>query len=154
MTSEPKSPRVVIDANIFVSGVLVRQGNPNRLLRAWQRGQVTLVTAPPLIAEVDRTLHKERIRRKYPLSEEEIQELTESLAAAEQAVPQADLPVTARDPKDNQFLAIALGGNAEYLITGDDDLLVLDGHPALGMLRIVTVRTFVELLAERGGQQP
>lgn len=138
----PPRPKVVIDTNILVSGVLVKQGHPNRLLRSWQRGAVQLITAPALIAELDRTLHKGRIRRKYHVPEAEIQELLESLREAEETVLPEEMPVASRDPHDDVFLAIALSGKADYLITGDEDLLVLNGHPTLGSLQIVTVRTF------------
>lgn len=52
-----------------------------------------------------------------------------------------------RDPKDVMILASALSGRAHYIVTGDDDLLSLDGAPALGALRIVTVRDFLAILA-------
>ncbi len=47
-------------------------------------------------------------------------------------LPLAALPVHCRDPKDDPSLAAALGGNADYIVTGDADLLVLDGHSTLG----------------------
>jgi putative PIN family toxin of toxin-antitoxin system len=116
-----------------------------------------VTTTPPeasLRAEVIRVLERPRIRTKYGLTPERIAELQERLVrTAELVTPLSPLPVHSRDAHDDLFLAIALGGNAEYLITGDDDLLVLDGHRALGRLRIVTVRDFLEILAERGGEQ-
>ena len=60
--------------------------------------------------------------------------------------PVCTLPVHVRDPKDAKILALALGGNADYLVTGDDDLLVLNGDPRLGKLQIVTVHTFLTVL--------
>ena len=54
-------------------------------------------------------------------------------------------PVTdCRDEKDNMFLALTLATEAEFPVTGDEDLLVLD--PFRGT-RIVTVRQFAELTA-------
>ncbi len=148
MAGSPNINRVVVDTNIFVSGILVNQGYPHRLLRLWQRGEIVLITTPGLIAEVDRTLHRDRIRRKYPISEEEIQELLESLRDAEEGVPREDLPLASRDVTDDPLLALALGSGADYLVTGDQELLVLNGHPALGDLQIVRVRDFLALLDE------
>ena len=148
MASSPNIYRVVIDTNIFVSGVLVKQGNPNRLLRSWQRGAIHLITTPTLLAEVERTLHRDRIRRKYQIPEEEIVELVASLREAEEGVLQEEIPLASRDIKDDPFLATALGSGADYLVTGDEDLLVLGGHPALGTLQIVSVRDFLTLLEE------
>jgi putative PIN family toxin of toxin-antitoxin system len=145
--------RVVIDTNLFVSGVINVHGLPRRLLEAWYAGQVLVLTEASLLAEVIRVLERPRIRTKYGLTPERITELQERIVrTAELVTPLSPLPAHSRDAHDNNFLAVALGGNAEYLITGDDDLLVLDGHPALGRLRIVTVHDFLEILAERGAE--
>jgi hypothetical protein len=64
--------------------------------------------------------------------------------------PLAPLPIHSRDSHDERFLAVALGGNAEYLITGDDDLLVLQRDPCLETLQLVTARDYLPLLAQRG----
>ncbi|MFN8557371.1 MAG: hypothetical protein U0531_08475 [Dehalococcoidia bacterium] len=48
------------------------------------------------------------------------------------------------------MLACALGGGADVIVSGDADLLALDGHPALGALRIVPPVTFLAILHERG----
>lgn len=46
------------------------------------------------------------------------------------------LLLSSRDPKDDKFLAVAVAGSADYLVTGDDDLLTLNGNPALHSLQI------------------
>jgi predicted nucleic acid-binding protein len=56
------------------------------------------------------------------------------------------LPLTVRDAKDEMILASALGGRAEYLVTGDEDLLVLNEAAEIGSLRILRVREFVQQL--------
>jgi hypothetical protein len=60
------------------------------------------------------------------------------------------IPVDVRDPKDAHILAAALGGDADYLITGDDDLLVLRDDSRLSRPDIVTVVEFLSILRERG----
>ncbi len=152
MNREHKVVRVVVDTNILVSGMLVELGMPNAVLRSWQRGRIRLLTAPPLTTEVARTLQKPRIRRKYQLDEADISELIENLEGAEQVIPlpEAHLPVVSRDANDNPFLAVALAGSADYLVTGDKDLLELSDDPALAPLRIVTVREFLEILGSTG----
>lgn len=51
-----------------------------------------------------------------------------------------------RDPKDVPILAAAIGGGADVLITGDNDLLVLSGDTRLGELRIMTAGQFLQLI--------
>jgi len=66
---------------------------------------------------------------------------------AEIVIPVETVPVSVRDPKDDIVLATALTGEADFLVTGDVDLLVLNGHPAFGDLRIVVVREFLAVLS-------
>jgi predicted nucleic acid-binding protein len=69
--------------------------------------------------------------------------------SAEWVLPLVNLPLPVRDPKDERVLGTALAVNADYLETGDDDLLVLAGDPRLGDLTIVTVVAFLAILRER-----
>lgn len=62
------------------------------------------------------------------------------------ANPVPDSPVTVRDPEDAHVLATALGGGADYLVSGDDDLLTLADDARLAPVRIVTARYFLQLL--------
>jgi hypothetical protein len=58
--------------------------------------------------------------------------------------------VRVRDPKDEQILGTALASDADYLVTGDEDLLELAGDPRLGTLTIVTVVDFLAILYDGG----
>ncbi len=59
----------------------------------------------------------------------------------------ASLPadIVVRDPDDQEILQAALSGGVDFLVTGDDDLLVLAQEPVVAPLRIVTPRQFVDL---------
>lgn len=148
MTNVPgQRLKAVLDTNVIISGIIVPHGNPNRLLTAWEQGRFTLITATQLIQEVDRVLHRARIQRKYHLTEDRVQDVIQKLRTTTlQPPPAPQPPLQSRDPKDDMFLALAIGGEADYLVTGDDDLLILNGDPALGTLQIVTVRAFLTIL--------
>ena len=150
MRSRP-TPRATIDTNLFVSGLITPRGLPGLLLRAWERGEFVVVTSPELVAEVAAVLGRDKLRARYFIGPEEVGRLVGRLRyVAEQAVVSTELPIRSRDPKDDKFLAAALGGDADFLVTGDEDLLVLDGEPALGRLRIATAREFLEFLRVGG----
>ena len=144
-SSEP--PRAVVDTNLFVSGTILRRGSPFALLEAWRRtGAVRLITSRRQLEELARALRRPRIR-KYGVSEAEIRSLLRRLASrAEVVAPQLPTPVPVRDPLDEHILGIAVAARADYLVTGDDDLLVLAGDPRLGTLKIVTVARFLTML--------
>lgn len=149
MTSDSgQRPKVVVDTNVLVSGVINPYGLPRQLLDAWDADRLELLSSEALIDEVVRVLHRSRIRSKYGLTNERITNLQTRLERAGTPVaPTASLPLSSRDPKDDTFLAVALAGHADYLVTGDEDLLILNGDPALSALQIVTVRAFLAIIS-------
>jgi putative PIN family toxin of toxin-antitoxin system len=140
--------RVVIDTNLFVSGMTNRIGLPRQLLRNWFDERVELLLSGEQHAELIDVFGRPAIIQRYQLGFEELAELFAGLSAAERITPASPLPLAVRDPKDEPILATALDGKADYLVTGDKDLLVLAGDPRLGTLRIVTVAEFLAILAE------
>lgn len=139
-----EKPRVVLDTNLIVSAFISPTGTPSQLLDICVRGRVILLTSSELLQELEDVLHRDYIKQRYEVAEQRIRAfLTDLRDATEPTIPLPDLPLHSRDPKDDKLLALALGGNAEYLITGDNDLLILDGEPALGSLRIITATAFL-----------
>ena len=138
----------VVDTNLLVSALLRQAGPPHALLAAWRRGAFALLVSPLLREEYARVLPRPKFRDKYGLTPEAVADLLILIdAQAVVVTPTAHLPVEVRDPKDDMVLAAALGGAADFLVTGDEDLLALAGDPQLGTLQIVTVRTFLDVLA-------
>jgi putative PIN family toxin of toxin-antitoxin system len=127
--------RIIIDANVWVSffrSIAFRQRchwffNSNRLL----------VFCEQLLNEIDKASH-------YPKNAERIDwavyaEITRFLKdKAEWCDVQSTVNVC-RDPNDNYILALALDGEADYLITGDNDLLMLK---QFGQTKIVSITVF------------
>ena len=98
--------------------------------------------------ELTRVLRHGKALRKYGVSPEEVEALLGLVETFSLKVsPRRTVPLAVRDPKDTMVLAAALG-NADYLVTGDDDLLVLADDPRLGQLRILTVTAFLNILKE------
>lgn len=144
MRSDNEPPRVVVDTNLVVSGLLNPFGAPAQLIVARRRGEFTLLVTDQLRAEYERVLVRPRLARRYGLSSDAVATFLRQLhARGVMAAAVGTLPVQVRDEKDEPVLAAALGGNAAYLVTGDDDLLVLNGDPKLGSLQISTVRAFL-----------
>lgn len=127
MARSPRIPRVVIDTNLVLSALVFAQGRLAPLRHAWQGARcqplVSIVTA----AELVRVL----AYPKSKLAAEDQQELladylpyclTVRMPAKPPATP------ACRDPFDLPFLQLAIAGKAEYLVTGDQDLLSLAGR--------------------------
>jgi putative PIN family toxin of toxin-antitoxin system len=138
--------RAVVDTNLVVSGLILKHGHPAQLVQALRQRRFLLVLSDVLLEEYQRVLARQRFAQRYGLTPQEIRDFLALLTTAQRATPIRRLPVRVRDVKDNPVLATALGGKADYLVTGDEDLLTLDGHPKLPNLRILPVRPFLDLL--------
>ncbi len=73
--------RVVLDTNVIVSATLIRGGNEDQILRAWQHGSFDLVLSPPILEELGRALFYERLRKLRWMTDGEVAELLRALAA-------------------------------------------------------------------------
>lgn len=128
--------RVVLDTNLFVSSLLVRQGRPAQVLAAWRERRFVLVTSPAIIAEVRSTLTYPPIRRKYRLTADLIDGLVGLLEHDALIVPgTADVSgAIAEDPGDEIILACALDGRADCIVSGDRHLLDLGTYQGIAIL--------------------
>jgi putative PIN family toxin of toxin-antitoxin system len=145
---ESNAPSAVIDTNVFVSGTINPHGRPRQVLRAWHEGRFRLILSDRQHAELITVFGRPKIIRQFRITLIELAELIARIAAVTPIVPSTGIPVSLRDPKDEHILAAALVGKADYLVTGDDDLLVHQGDPRLGALKIVTVAQFLALLSD------
>ena len=134
----------VLDANILVSGVLVKGGIPSRILDAAYARTFACIASAPLVAEVLRTLNRTRIRRKYQVNPEDIERLRRFLESDLVLIPLTiEVRGAASHPEDDLILATAASGGAEYLMTGDAQLLRVSSFRGTS---IVSPRTFQEVL--------
>lgn len=142
-----KTLRVVIDTNLLISSAIVSNSLPDKLIRSWLKKTFILLISPEQIEEIRDVSQRGKLKH-LPLFTKRMTELLENIEFIAQSVeplPEKDLPLHGRDPEDDFLIASALGGDADYLVTGDEDLLILKANPKLGRLKIVTVRQFLKL---------
>ncbi len=128
--------RVVLDTNVLISGLLFPGGPPSQLVDAWRGGAFDLVLSDFMIDEITRVWHRLAPRLKQTLSD--LSDFLDTLALRGELV-QLDVAGLAsaaatglRDPNDVPILATLLCACADWLVTGDRDLLVLAGpYPIL-----------------------
>jgi uncharacterized protein len=118
--------RAVLDTNVLVSGLAYPGSIPGRILSTWRQGGLSVVLSRYILDEMVAVLPRlSRIR----LSADEIRDLADSfLFMAEIVEPGAASDETLRDKADAPVLATLLAAGADYLITGDKDLLALAGR--------------------------
>ncbi len=115
--------RVVLDTNVLVSGLAYPKSIPGRILDAWKQGGIGVVLSRYILDEMVRVLPKlKRIR----LSAAEIRDLADSLMLmAEVVEPDEKIEQRLRDKADRAVLGTLRAAQADYLVTGDKDLLAL-----------------------------
>jgi hypothetical protein len=132
--------RAVVDVNVLISAVLSAKGSSAEIPRASRDGQFELVVSENLLAEIGRTLTYPKLL-KHISSEKAaayVDWVRDHGTVAED--PPSPPPVNSRDSSDDYLLALAIDRRA-YLVTGDQDLLVLsDDFP------IVTPKQFLAKL--------
>lgn len=136
--------RAVVDTNTLVSGIISPLGAPAQIIRRWQRGDFLLLTSPALLAELRRVLEYPRIVDRLGWSGEERTQFVKGFETLALVTPGAlRLPGVTRDPKDDPMVACAVEGEAGFIVSGDQDLLVLGTYRDV---RVVTPREFLTLL--------
>jgi putative PIN family toxin of toxin-antitoxin system len=117
--------RVVLDTNVLVSGLAYPMGAPGRIVDAWQRGGLDVVLSKYILDEMARVLPR---LKRIKLNAAEIRDLADSfLFMAEIVEPSRAVDKALRDKADGPVLGTLLAARADYLITGDKDLLALAG---------------------------
>ena len=134
--------RVVLDTNVLVSALLFN-GQTGILRDLWKTGRIIPLISKETFAEFRRVLSYP----KFKLSQREIRAiLNEEILPYVEPVDIAEQVIDiCRDPHDDMFLAVAVFSDALYLVTGDQDLLVLKTYDKT---QIVTVAEFQSLAGD------
>lgn len=120
--------RVVLDTNVLVSGLAYPGSVPGRIVTAWRQGGLEVVLSRYILDEFVRVLP--RLPRVH-MTPTEIRDLADSLMfIADVVEPLGTQDASLRDPDDQPVLLTLVASKADYLVTGDKDLLALaDRYP-------------------------
>jgi len=134
----------VLDANVFVSGILSANSIPGRILTAWRDDRFHLAISLPILNEVNRVLLYPKIARLHRWSVAEIEEFVEGVAGQAIMTPgKLALSAITLDPSDNRYLECAVESSADCIVTGDHHLKDLIHYRGV---EIVSPREFMDLL--------
>ncbi len=117
--------RVVLDTNVLVSGLAYPASIPGRILAVWRRGGLDLVLSRYILDELIRVLPR---LPRVSLNAGELRDLADTfMLMADIVEPSTERDATLRDEADQPVLGTLRAANANYLVTGDKDLLALAG---------------------------
>jgi uncharacterized protein len=126
--------RAVIDTNILIRSVLNPKGPTGLILEELRAGRFRLIYSEPLLEELAGVLARPRFRNKYKVSGDDVSDIL-SLIVQEGEEVSPSAPIEAcRDPKDNKVLEAAVFGQADVIVTGDEDLFALDPFEGIRIL--------------------
>jgi putative PIN family toxin of toxin-antitoxin system len=131
--------RVVLDTNVLLSALISPGSVPNLIYRAWEEDRFDLVTSEWQLGELRRATRYPKLRRY--VKPHEAGTMVRGIRRGALVLERLPTVALASDPDDNPLLASALAGEADYLITGDVDLLSLERK---GRARIVQARVFLQ----------
>ena len=143
-----KKLRVILDTNVIVSGIILSRGTPYSIIELWRRGAFLLITSSEHIDEVVDVLRRAKIANNYDIPVEKLTSIVKLLKQKSHVVRPTPCTQTIpiRDKKDTFLLETAITGKAEYLVTGDKDLISLRNQSTIKPLNIITPQQFLELL--------
>ena len=120
---------IVIDSNVWISA-LIFGGNPGKILKLFVDNKVEVVMSEEIITELRRI-----IINKFPLFVNSLNLLEASLRKDTVFVQLGSMTIDAsRDVDDNRIIETAYIGKAQYIISGDKDLLVLKKYEDIKIL--------------------
>ena len=118
--------RVVLDTNVLVSGFAYRGSVPGRIVATWLQGGLKVVLSHYILDEMVRVLPR---LKRIQMTPAEIRDLADGVMfLAELVEPENTTQTDLRDPADQPVLATLISAKADYLITGDKDLLALSNR--------------------------
>jgi putative PIN family toxin of toxin-antitoxin system len=132
------------DTNQLVSSLLGTRGLQRQLIDAWRGRAFLLMLVPGQVEEVAEVLSRPKIAKKYRIAPGDRDAFLQLLSAEAALLPHEPAPGVCRDPDDDYLLGCAAAGGADYLVTGDDDLLAVRQYRDVA---IVDARTFLAVLS-------
>ncbi len=129
--------RIVLDTNVLVSGIFFT-GPPHQILTAWHEGRLEIVASAEILEEY-RRVGKE-LSKQYPGIDLEPFLVLLAVGADLVIAPELLEPVC-QDPDDDKFLACAIAGQCQTIVSGDKHLKRVTGYRSI---EVLSPRAFVD----------
>ena len=134
--------RIVFDTNVLISAAFFKGSKPDKAFeRAWIEGDI--ITSSAVINELINVIHRPKFD-KYLKLKDRLAFVARYIEGTQLITVNLNLNIC-RDPKDDKYLELALSGQADCIISGDEDLLVLHpfrGIPIMAASDFLTRRSF------------
>jgi uncharacterized protein len=130
--------KVIIDTNVFISGMFFPKGIPRKILLAWKHKIFRIVASPEILEEYRDTV--EDLKKRYSTSDA-LEFLELAMLNSEYCQSSGLAEKVCADPDDDKFLACALASKTNIIISGDKHLLDVSGYNGI---KVLSPRQFAE----------
>lgn len=131
--------RVVFDTNIYLSAFAIPGGHAEEAYLAAIHGRFDLFISVPILTETATVL-----QNKFDWSEDKARALVQAISHVATVVTNGPRLHVVRDEPDNRILECAVKAHADFIVTGDRQLLALSKYEGVKILRLAD---FLTLLA-------
>jgi putative PIN family toxin of toxin-antitoxin system len=134
--------KIVLDSNIFVSS-FYWAGNPRKVFERVTNGLDELYITDDILSEVRTVM----LREKFDTDSNEIEEYIKIIESYSIKLESKNIiEKISRDDKDNKILQCGFDGNVDFIVSGDNDLLVLKEYEKI---KIVNPKNYLEIVSTR-----
>ena len=130
--------KIVLDTNVLISGIFWK-GAPHKILELWIHGHAQIFASRKIFEEYSAVLR--RIDQSQVLAKKWQRFIVENITI----IAVKEVLQLCRDPHDDMFINCALAANASYIVSGDQDLLVLK---KVSKIKIVTPAEFLKIFGK------
>ena len=135
---------IVLDTNLLVSYLLTQGKTISRIIEYWRQRRVEVLVSPAIVDELRDVLNRARLRKLMTGDPYSIMLMVE--IDAFHTAGEVEAVGACRDPKDDKFLACAVEGRADFIVTGDNDLLELARYEGIRIIQAHELVAIVESL--------
>lgn len=127
--------RIVLDTNVYIGAALQGEFTEDILEEIVENPDLTLISSEAIFLEVE-----QKLKHKFHWLTERIEFFLGKIRkVSEIVIPSEKVIVVKRDPEDNKILEVALAGNADLIVTADQDLIKLKSFKGIGIIHPKTL---------------
>jgi putative PIN family toxin of toxin-antitoxin system len=130
--------KVIIDTNVFISGMLFPEGIPRSILLAWKNKKFRVMVSPEILEEYYDTAKD--LPKRYS-THDALEFLKLAMLNSEYCQPSVLPEKVCADPDDDKFLACALASKTKIIVSGDKHLRDVSGYNGI---EVLSPRQFIE----------
>ena len=124
--------RLILDTNVFVSGIFWEGNFCSQLIDKWKNKEIELLSSLEIVEELVKTLRNFKISIPQSMIEEWKNLILNNSILIQ---PSTKIDVIKEDPEDNKFLEAAVDGKADFIISQDKHLLNLKEYHGIKILK-------------------